>query len=475
MTTTATAVPAPSRAATHKWALPVLLAGTAMIVLDFFVVNVALPSIQTGLHAGASALEWVVAGYGLSFAALMVTAGQLGDRYGRRRTFVAGLVLFGATSAVCGLAPDPAVLVVARVLQGAAGALISPTVLALIGVMYPGPERVRAITAYGMAMGGAAAGGQLVGGLLLQADPAGLGWRTIFLINVPIALVAAIATPHCLTESQAESRGRLDVWGVALVTAALVALVLPLVQGQQLGWPAWTWISLASTPILLVAFGLHQRAVECRGGTPVLPPSLFAARSLRRGLVTQLAFWGGQAALFLVLALYLQEGRALDPLDAGLVFTILAVAYLAASLRAPTLTARFGRDLVGLGAILLSAGDAGMAIAVGAGGVKCPLVALLPGLLAAGTGMGLCITPLTTVVLAHADPNRAGALSAALSTMQQVGNSVGVAVTGVIFFGAEHHGIGRAFVLSGLQLSVLLLGVAGLTRLLPSRSAEVTG
>ncbi|HET6966507.1 MAG TPA: MFS transporter [Acidimicrobiales bacterium] len=452
-----------------RWALPILLSGTVMIVLDFFVVNVALPSMQQRLHAGTAALEWVVAGYGLTFAALMVTAGRLGDRFGRRRVFVWGLVLFGITSALCGLAPDPAVLVAARCLQGAAGALISPTVLSLIGVMFQGPDRVRAISVYGLAMGVAAAGGQLLGGVLLQADIAGSGWRTIFLINVPIAVWAAVAARRVIPESRAEQPPGLDPTGVVLVTAGLVALVLPLVQGRELGWPAWTWASLALAPVILAGFVRHQHRTERSGGTPLLAPSLFAARQLRAGLATQLGFWCGQAALFLVVALYLQDGRGLDPLQAGLVFTILAAAYLVASVKAPALTLRFGRDLVGLGALLLAAGEGGLAAGVAAGGTHCPLVALVPGLLAAGAGMGLCITPLTTVVLAHADPERAGAVSGALSTMQQVGNAVGVAVTGMIFFGNAAHGAGRAFTLSALELAALLVGVAGLSRLLPSR------
>jgi EmrB/QacA subfamily drug resistance transporter len=463
---------APStRAQQQTWALPVLLAGTVMIVLDFFIVNVALPSIQTHLHAGPSALEWVVSGYGLTFAVLMITAGRLGDRFGRRRLLTVGLALFGITSALCGLAPNAAVLVTARALQGAAGAIISPNVLSLIGVIYQGTERVRAITAYGMAMGVAAAGGQLIGGLLLQADIAGLAWRSIFLINIPIAAVAVLAAGRCIPESRAEQAPSLDVRGVALVTGGLVALVLPLVQGRQSGWPAWTWASLAASPLLLIAFAAHQRSTERAGGTPVLSPSLFANRSLRSGLFTQLAFWCGQAALFLVLALYLQDGRGLDPMQAGLVFTVLAVAYLATSLRAPALTARLGRDLIGAGALLLCAGNAALAAAVAIAGAHAPIWSLVPGLLAAGAGMGLCITPLTSVVLAHADPEHAGAVSGALSTMQQVGNSIGVAVTGVVYFAAASRSAGHAFALSALQLSALLLAVAALTRLLPSRVA----
>jgi EmrB/QacA subfamily drug resistance transporter len=452
------------RIRSNWWALPVLMAGTVMIVLDFFVVNVALPSMQKDLHTSSASLEWVVAGYGLTFAVLLVTAGRLGDRCGRRLTLCVGLALFGAASFLCGVAPNSSVLIGARMAQGAAAALISPSVLALLGVLYSGEERVRAISIYGVVMGLAAAGGQLIGGVILQADLFGLGWRSLFLINIPIAVVALIAAPRLVPESRAERRPAFDVVGVVLVTTGLLALVLPLVQGRQLGWPAWTWVCLASAPAVFAVFVAHQRRLEKAGGSPVLPPSLFANSSLRAGLVTQLAFWCGQAALFLVLALYLQEGRHLNPLRAGLVFSILAASYLATSMRAQALTVRHGREVIALGAVLLAAGDGMLAATSAFGGA---FAALVVGLLVAGAGMGLCVTPLTSVVLVHTDPESAGAVSGALSTMQQVGNSLGVAVTGAIFFGAATAGVAHAFELSALELAGLLIGVALLTRLLP--------
>lgn len=462
-------LPATAPARSNWWALPVLMAGTVMIVLDFFVVNVALPSIERDLHASSSALEWVVAGYGLTFAALLVTAGRLGDRYGRRLLLCAGLALFALASLLCGVAPSASVLIAARLAQGVAAALISPSVLALLGVLYTGPDRVRAISVYGVVMGFAAAGGQLIGGIILQADPAGLGWRAIFLLNIPIAALALLVARRLVPESRARQTPAVDVVGVVLITAALVALVLPLVQGRQLGWPAWTWACLAAAPVLLGTFAAHQHRLERRGGAPVLAPSLFRNPHLRAGLVTQVAFWCGQAALFLVLALYLQEGRRLDPLHAGLVFSILAASYLATSLRAPAVTIRYGREVIAVGALLLAAGEGLLAAAaVVLGGSFAVLAA---GLLVAGAGMGLCVTPLTSIVLVHADPERAGAVSGALSTMQQVGNALGVAVTGAIFFGAVSAGVAHAFELSALELAGLLTVVAVLTRLLPRPAA----
>ncbi len=467
--------PAWARLRRHPFApLLVLLAATFMFVLDFFIVNVALPAVQTDLSASSGAIEWVVAGYGLTLAVGLVTAGRLGDRYGRRRMFALGLALFTLASAACGVAPDATTLVIARLAQGLSAALLSPQVLSIVGVTYDGEARLKALSAYGLVMGLAAVGGQLIGGALVQLDVLGLDWRACFLINVPIGLAALALTPSLVPESRAAGASRPDLAGTVLLTAGLTAIVLPLVEGRQHDWPAWTWLSLAAAPLLLGAFVAHQRWLSRRGGAPLVPPALFRARAVSAGLGTQLALWCGQASFFLVLALYLQQGRGLDALDAGLVFTVLAATYLLASLRAPALTMRFGRALPGVGALTLVAGHAALALALAAGGTHVALVGLLPGLLLVGAGMGLCITPLVTTVLSTVEPASAGATSGLLSTMQQVGGAVGVAVIGVVFFGSAVHGAGHAFELSELLLAGLALVTAALSRLLP-RAAGAAG
>ncbi len=451
----------------RSWsALAVLMTGTFMFVLDFFIVNVALPSIQQSLRAGEGAIEWIVAGYAISTAVLLVTGGRLGDQFGRRRVFAAGLAVFVLTSAACALAPDPAVLVAARILQGVGAALMAPNILAILGVVYSGPARVRAISVYGMVMGLAAVSGQLIGGVLIRTDLGGLGWRTIFWINVPLGVAALLASPRLVPESRASQGSRFDLAGVALITACLVAVVLPLVDGRQEGWPAWSWIALGSSVPLAIAFTAHQRRKAARGGVPLLSPRVFASWPLRAGLITQTAFWCQQAASYLVIGLYLQQGRGLSPLAAGGVFAVLAAGYLLTSFRAPALTIRFGRGVIAAGAVLAAAGDGALYLAAGHGG---PVAWLFPGLVLLGAGQGLCITPLTTTVLSHADPASAGSVSGALSTAQQVGNSIGVAVTGVLFFGAVDRGYGLAFERSVLQMGALLLVVAALTRLMPRR------
>jgi MFS family permease len=232
------------RAAT--WApLAVILCGTFVYVVDFFVVNVALPSIQRSLGAGPAAIEWIVAGYGLTSAAFLVTGGRLGDIYGRRRLFCVGLATFTVTSALCAAAPDAGFLVAARLAQGVGAAIMAPNVLSILGTTYTGPARVKAISVYGMVMGIAAVGGQLLGGVLIAANLAGLGWRVIFWINVPIGIAALALARRLVPESRAAAGstgpGRLDLRGAALSTAALVAIILPLLDGREQGWPAWSW------------------------------------------------------------------------------------------------------------------------------------------------------------------------------------------------------------------------------------------
>lgn len=333
-------------------------------------------------------------------------------------------------------------------------------------MVYSGPARVRAISVYGMVMGLAAVSGQLIGGVLIRTDLAGLGWRAIFWINVPLGVAALLASPRLVPESRAGQGSRFDLTGVALITACLVAVVLPLVDGRQEGWPAWSWIALGAAVPLAITFGAHQRRTAARGGVPLLNPRVFASWPLRAGLITQTAFWCQQAASYLVIGLYLQQGRGLSPLAAGAVFAVLAAGYLVTSFQAPALTIRFGRRVIAAGAVLGAAGDGALSLAAGHGGT---VAWLFPGLVLLGAGQGLCITPLTTTVLSHASPASAGSVSGALSTAQQVGNSIGVAVTGVLFFGAVDRGYGLAFERSALQMGALLLAVAALTRLMPGR------
>ncbi len=472
----ADAEPAPSagaepkrgrRAATGWLPLSVLLAGTFMSVLDFFIVNVAMPDMQSSLHAGASSLEWVVAGYALSSSVLLIAGGRLGDRYGRRRLFVIGLALFTFSSVLCGAAPDTALLVAGRLIQGLGAALFTTNVISLIGVLYPGEDRTRAMAAYGMVMGVAGVGGQLFGGALLALNLFGLGWRSCFLINLPIGVIALLAAPRVIPESRGQLTAGLDLRGVGLITAGLTALVLPLVQGQQAHWAGWVWITLALSAVILTAFVAQQRRLSRAGGTPLIELELFGNARFCAGVAAQTLFWMGQASFFLILALYLQSGRGLSPMQGGLMFTTLAVTYLATSMVSPQLAVRHGKTVITVAALVLAVGHALLITTLAVSGSSASVLWLIPALAVIGGGMGLGIAPLSTNLLATLKPEQAGAAAGTLSTAQYVGSALGVALVGAVFFSTVGHGYQEALEHSLAVLVVVLAGVAALSRLLP--------
>ncbi|MGI8416744.1 MAG: MFS transporter, partial [Nakamurella sp.] len=358
VTTTAPTPPAPApAAAVGWWPLVLVLAGTFVTFLDFFIVNVALPSIDADLNAGSAALSLVVAGYGLTFSAGMITGGRLGDLFGRRRMFAIGLALFALTSAACGFAPTIGVLVAARFLQGAAGALLTPQVLAIIGTVYSGDRRNRAFAAYGFAMGIAGVLGQLIGGALISADLAGLGWRAIFLINLPMGLLALPRLVRVIPDVRGE-RASMDGVGTVLVTLAALALVLPLVEGREHGWPAWCWILLAAAPVLGMLFVGQQRRRDATGRAPLVDLGLFRQRGFTVGLLLAFTFCTVPSSLFFVLALFLQQGRGFQPLFAGTLFVAVGVGYFAATLVALPIGRRIGGQVLALGSLLVAAGCA---------------------------------------------------------------------------------------------------------------------
>ena len=458
----------PGRA--RKWLpLAVTLTGIFMIVLDFFVVNVAIPSIQRDLHADPAAIEWVVSAYGLCYGTGLITGGRLGDLYGRRRIFLFGLAGFTAASVACGLAGDTGVLIAGRAVQGLAASLAGPQVLSLISSGYAGRERARAIVCYGVTMGLAAVFGQLIGGALIQADVAGLGWRSCFLVNVPIGLAALILAPRLVPESGGGTGARLDPAGTVLVTAALVAIVLPLVDGRQQGWPAWAWLCLACSVPILAVFAFHQTMRRRRGRDPLIDPALFADRALSAGLIAIVAFTCAMASFFVVLALYLQEGRGLSALGSGIVFSAVGAGYLATSLAPRRITGALGRQWPALGGVVMSGGYLALRFTVAHVGTGGETAALIPALLLAGLGMGMLMAPLMTVALAGVRRNT-GAASGLLNTAVQVGNSIGVAVVGVVFFGSLPGGFAHAFGGALDWLAASPLAVTALVQLLPRRT-----
>jgi EmrB/QacA subfamily drug resistance transporter len=456
--------PAPAAPDRRRWpTLAVLLAAAFLGTLDFFIINLALPSMQADLGASPAQVQLVIAGYGLAYAVCLITGGRLGDIFGRKRMFLVGVAGFTLSSALCGLAPTASFLVAARVFQGTAAAMLFPQVLSIIQVTFPPHERGRAFGAFGIVQGAASFSGIVLGGLLVEANVFGLGWRPIFLVNLPVGVLVLVAGGMLVHESRSPKARRLDLGGVAIVSAALFLLVYPLVQGREAGWPWWAFVCLAIAPLVLAVFVLFERQVLERGGAPLVELGLFRNRAFAVGLVTSMAFCCGLSAFFLTVTLFLQKGLDFRPTTASLTFAPFSAGYLIASLVA----VRKGPRLTSL---VINAGCALMAVAVGVlivlartRGALLSVGELMPVLLVYGIGQGLTFPTLISMTLSRVPPADAGSASGVLSTAQQVAFSMGVAVIGSVFFGSLSGG--PSAVAYGVALGVALLCNGGLLML----------
>lgn len=472
-TSTATSTPASSAASTtaepaavhdHGTVLGPLglftvLLGAALPLIDFFIVNVALPTIEHDLNAGPALLELVVAGYGLSYAVLLVLGGRLGDMFGRRRLFMAGMAAFGLTSLACGLAPDAWTLVGARVAQGAAAALMLPQVLATIQSATSGQRRAKALSLYGATAGLSMVVGQILGGVLVAADIAGSGWRAIFLVNVPIALAGLALALRTMPETRSQRPAPIDVPGTVLLAVALMTLLAPLTEGRAAGWPAWTWVSLAAFPLAALAFLAVERRADRQGRTPLVPPSLFALVSLRRGLALVLPFSIGFGGFMFVIAIAMQQGLRMTAVAAGAALVPCAVAFFFATLAGPRLVRRHGSRVVTAGAVIQAAGIALLAFTIWRGWPSIGALALLPGTAIAGFGQGLQLPVIFRIVLSDVPPERAGVGGGVMITTQQSALALGVATLGSLFLSlTDSAGMGQALTVTLLvQLAAIVL------------------
>ncbi|MEV6318276.1 MFS transporter [Streptomyces sp. NPDC051776] len=413
--------------------LATVLLGASLPLIDFFIVNVALPSIDRELGAGPAMLELVVAGYGVAYAVLLVLGGRLGDMFGRRRLFVVGMAAFGLTSLACGLAPHAGTLVAARVAQGAAAALMLPQVLATVHATTTGRRRGRALSLYGATGGLSMVAGQILGGALVSADIAGTGWRSVFLVNVPVVLTGLALASRTVPETRSERPAPVDGSGTALLALSLVALLMPLTEGRAAGWPLWTWVSLAAFPFTAGAFWAVERRADRQGRTPLVPPSMFALAGLRRGLGMMLPFAFGFGGFMFVMAVALQQGRRLSPVDAGMALAPMAVTFFAASLMGPRLVGRYGSRIVTAGGLVQAAGLALLVTAALRDWDGLGFWQLLPGVALAGFGQGLQLPVLFRIVLADVPGEQAGVGSGVMVTTQQSSLALGVATLGSLF------------------------------------------
>lgn len=458
--------------------LPVALAAVVVYGFDTNVVNVALPELQDELGAGPVALELVVGGYAFTYAAGLVTGGRLGDLVGHRRMFLVGLAAFTAASGLCGIAGTATELVLARLLQGLAAAALVPQVLALITTNFTGRERLRALAWFGVS--GAMSGvlGQVLGGLLLVADVLGLGWRAVFLVNIPVGAALYALAHRVLPRTTASGRPAFDPVGVVAVSGALVLALVPLVVGRGAGWPWWTTALLvASVPAALLALA-HERRLARRGGNPVLDLTLFRHRTFGAGLGVAVAFMAFFASSIFVTSLLLQDGLGLTPLQAGLAYVPFCLLGVVAPLLGGRLVTALGpAAVIRIGCTLDAAAIVLLATVLSARGADAGVPWLVAGLALIGLGNTLVLPTYLGVTLSAVRPEQAGAASGTLNTTQQFAGAAGLAVIGTVFFavlGAEPSASAYAdAAATTLWIDLALVAaMAALTALLPRPAAR---
>ena len=459
---TVAAVPDPRR-----WtALAILLVGAFLPPLDFFIVNVALPSIRADLGASTASLQLVMSGYAVAYAVLLILGGRLGDLYGRRRIFLIGIAGFAAASALCGLAWSPNALVAGRLVQGVTAALLAPQALASIHNLFPATEKPTALGLFGFMIGSASIVGQILAGLLI--DGSALGWRAVFLVNLPVVALTIPAALVWLPESRGGSDSRLDVVGAALLALALAALVVPLIEGRELNWPLWCLIVLAAAPPLALAFWAYELRLTAKGGNPLVHSHAFRSPGLLRGLLAALMFYS-VASFFLIFPMYEQFGLGFSARAAGLAFLPFGAGFLAGSQLARFASARFG-------ALAATAGMATTALGMLALAALVRLhvaLGLEPVLLVMGLGQGVAMPAMIRVIIDRVDPRWSGLASGLVNATLQIGAALSYAIIGGLFFSAlggraDLESIGAAFSLSLCCIAAALafgaVAIAGLRR-----------
>ncbi|ROS27902.1 MFS transporter [Cellulomonas sp. PhB150] len=454
--TDATATPAPSAFTVPRsaWnALIVLMAGMFMALLDTTIVNVALPTIQQSLDASEATLSWIISGYALAFGIALIPAGRIGDRIGHKWVFFAGLALFTLASLFCGLAQNSIQMILARVVQGLAGGMFVPAVTAFIQLLFPGPVRGKAFAILGSVIGVSTALGPILGGLIIEAFGDENGWRLVFWVNIPIGIIALIAAAKLLPAgAEGGAREGSDYVGLLLLSAGLVALLVPLIEGQDKGWPAWTFVTLAIGVLLIVAFAFWERREASADKNPLVPPHLFSHPAFTGGTILALVYFAAFTSIFFTISLLWQAGLMHTALESGVVGVPFALGSIVGASQSNRLSQRLGRTVLVVGTAMVAAGLIWVwlvlrtedASSLSNWDLAVPLAI-------AGIGNGLFIAPNAQFIVATVDRTEAGAASGVISVMQRVGSAIGIAVIGSILFGTLHitskdpAAIGQAF------------------------------
>jgi EmrB/QacA subfamily drug resistance transporter len=436
----------------RRWsALAILLTGAFLAPLDFFIVNVAMPAITKGLGSSAAEIQLVMSGYAVVYAVFLITGGRLGDIFGRKAIFMIGLAGFAVASALCGLAWSPSVLIGARMLQALAAAAMAPQALASVHALFPSHERGRALSIYGVTLGLSSIVGQLLGGALVGADVDGFGWRLIFLINLPVSLVAFLAAIPLLRETRSEHRPRLDLGGVLLSSLTLSSLVVPLVEGRERGWPLWSIVMLLMTPIFGELFRRYEIRLAKAGGDPLMDMEIFRLPGLLRGIGAVLTLYA-MATFFLVYSIYLQSALGYSALQAGLAILPFSAGFLLGSSFSAVIGRWAGGGAPSLGYVLSTLGTIATSaiILASPAGLMPPLALIAPTLALMGLGMGTTMPIMMRAIVERVGPRHAGLVGGMVNSTLQVSAAISIAVLGGLFFTllgerTDAAGIGSSF------------------------------
>jgi len=418
------------------WVLAIVVAAQFMFGVDAFVVNVAIPTIAAELHASKAEIESVIAIYLIAYATLIVTGGRLGDIYGTKGVFLCGVLGFTLTSLWCGLAQSGGELIVARLAQGATAALMVPQVLATLHLLFADHARSRAFGIYGIVLGLAGAAGFALGGILVTLDLAGVGWRAVFFVNVPFGLLIVAAAIRIMPSVPRRAGTRLDISGAIVLFLGLLCLIGPLLFGRDLDWSPLVWLIMAAGVAIVTVFPRLERAVENRGGMPLIDLALLSDNAFMRGLGAAFFFFLANLSFYLVMTMYMQTALQIPPIKAGLVFVPLALTFVGASRYSGVRAKHRGTLVLIEGCAIQIAGLAVLALTIAL--VPRPTALMLASILMIfGYGQGLVMAPLSGVVLSSVKPASAGSGSGMYGTTAQIANAAGVAAIGAVFFAVE--------------------------------------
>jgi EmrB/QacA subfamily drug resistance transporter len=411
--------------------LSVLLLGQFMGLLDVTIVNVAMPTIGVDLHASGAALQLVVGGYTVAYAMLLITGARLGDLYGRRRTYLVGSIIFTSTSLMCGLSPTSLMLIIMRFLQGAGAAVMVPQIMSMIQTQFTGKARARALSAYGLVLSVGAVAGLVLGGVLVDAGLFGAGWRPVFLVNVPLGIILALLVPILVPADEPRHSRKLDVVGLTFAVASIFLVVLPLVLGRQLGWPAGSFVSIAIGVVLAAVFVLVERRTAARGGDPLLNLDVLRVAGMGAGLITLACMQITYGGFLFVFALHLQAGLGDSALRAGLTFIPMAGLFGLVGFYWRKLPEGVHHQLPVIGLAMCALSYLGISLAVHDGAQGGPL--FWASLVVNGAGMGASFSPLLTLSLVHVPLPKAADASGLFTTTMQLCQVAGIAVFGTVF------------------------------------------